>query len=257
MAINPNSLFPTKTEAPDADYPYGSARNVTAAGDGTGTPWREEILDDMWGFFQSLLSLGGVTPSGNPDTVQVSQYIEGLRNCHGFPGLMVPVALNFDPATVGLRILLCTGAFVAVSSYPDLVANTYVGDTKNPIANSLYRTTDGVTRSTTGQYFHLPDMRGRFLRGLDVAAIRDEQGIGRIVGSYQDGAVSAHSHSIPSGANPLLHASMSYTPGGSSRDLAGYNFSGTTSNATTIISGNNTTADNRPYNVAVNWGIWY
>jgi len=74
MAINPNSLFPTKTNASSADYSYGSARNVTTPSDGTGTPWDYRILNDVWGYFQALLVAAGITPSGDPDTEPVSQY---------------------------------------------------------------------------------------------------------------------------------------------------------------------------------------
>ena len=42
-------------------YPYGKARNITTPGDGTGTPWDEDIINDWLGFFQRLL-VEGTTP---------------------------------------------------------------------------------------------------------------------------------------------------------------------------------------------------
>lgn len=79
MAINPNSLYPGKTEAPDSDYPYGSARNVTTPGDGTGTPWEAALVNDIFGFQQELLDSAGVVPSGTPERVNQSQYVQAMR----------------------------------------------------------------------------------------------------------------------------------------------------------------------------------
>lgn len=83
MAINPSVLFPTKTAAPSADYPYGGARNVTLPGDATGTPWKASVLNDMWGFNQALLSAAGLVPSGSSETALVSQYLEAHKNLFG------------------------------------------------------------------------------------------------------------------------------------------------------------------------------
>ncbi|ARB06263.1 hypothetical protein SppYZU01_26 [Shewanella phage SppYZU01] len=74
MAINPETQYPGKIAPSSADYPYGSARNVTVPGDGTGTPWEAAIVKDWMGFFQKILVEGGVVPSGAPDTVNASDY---------------------------------------------------------------------------------------------------------------------------------------------------------------------------------------
>lgn len=73
MAINPNSAFPGKTAGTSPAYPYGRARNVTAPGDGTGTPLDQLWLNDWFGFQQQMLSEAGITPSGAPDEVGASQ----------------------------------------------------------------------------------------------------------------------------------------------------------------------------------------
>lgn len=78
MGINPSVLFPGKINAPDANYTYGSARNVTVSGDGTGTPWLNSIPNDLWGFVQKLLIEAKIVPSGNPDTVLASDYYNSL-----------------------------------------------------------------------------------------------------------------------------------------------------------------------------------
>lgn len=79
MAINWPIRFPGMSNAADNDYPAGSAKNVVTEGDGTGTPWVAEIVNDFLGFFQSLLSEGGLTADNTLDTVGDSQYMDGLR----------------------------------------------------------------------------------------------------------------------------------------------------------------------------------
>ncbi len=78
MAINPQSEFPGRITAADANYPYGSARNISIAGANDGTPFVSRLLNDFWGFFQKLLTVAGNAPSGNPDTVVASDYYNAL-----------------------------------------------------------------------------------------------------------------------------------------------------------------------------------
>jgi len=78
MALNPGASYPTQTTAPDADYPYGGAQNITAPGDGLGTPWVADIVNDIFGMQQALLSEAGITPSGDPDTATASQYLDAM-----------------------------------------------------------------------------------------------------------------------------------------------------------------------------------
>jgi hypothetical protein len=83
MAIVPETSFPGKITPGNADYPYGKARDVTTPGDGTGTPWKQVLLNDLWGFFQGLLVASGISPSGVPDTVLVSDYLNAMRAIMG------------------------------------------------------------------------------------------------------------------------------------------------------------------------------
>lgn len=78
MAINPESQYPGKIAPATPQYPYGAARNITVPGDGTGTPWEAAIVNDLLGFQQALLSGAAVVPSGTPDEVGASQYLEAL-----------------------------------------------------------------------------------------------------------------------------------------------------------------------------------
>lgn len=83
MAINPNTAYPDNTAAPNANYPQGSARNVTTPGDNTGTPFDEAWVNDVWGLLQRTIRLAIMTPSGTPDNAVVSQYGQALTNMLG------------------------------------------------------------------------------------------------------------------------------------------------------------------------------
>lgn len=78
MAINPETAFPGKITASSAEYPFGKARNITLPGDGTGTPWDQLLLNDILGFQQAILSEANVVPTGSPDEVGASQYLNAV-----------------------------------------------------------------------------------------------------------------------------------------------------------------------------------
>lgn len=79
MAINPKSLFPTKFGTVSAAWPYGEPQNITVPGDGTGSPWEVNVVKDIMAVQQGLLKAAGdVAPSGTPDAVGSSQYIQAL-----------------------------------------------------------------------------------------------------------------------------------------------------------------------------------
>lgn len=79
MAINPSVAFAGKIGPVSAEYPYGEARDVSAPGDGTGTPLQALWVNDLFGMEQHALSEAGVTPSGTPDNAEDSQIIEAVR----------------------------------------------------------------------------------------------------------------------------------------------------------------------------------
>jgi hypothetical protein len=262
MAINPYLRYPSNTTAPSSAYPWGEARNVVVDGDGTGTPWREDILNDMWGFFQSIIQNAvGVTPDNNTDEVGASQYYDGMRQCAGWPGLIVPLGLNASPSTFGLRILELVGQTVVIASYSDLVANTYVGNIFNATADSFYKSSDvsGLIPDVNGPYYNLPDMRGRFLRGLDTSALRDTDGLTRILGSYQNTTLIDHEHTVEDSTGTILGDAAIDTLGTTYPMLAytGITNPGRADNITTDPAVTVRTKDNRPYNLAINFGIWY
>lgn len=83
MAINPETQYPGKIAPSTPDYPYGAARNITVPGDGTGTPWEAALVNDLFGFQQALLSGAGIIPSGNPEKVGASQYLDAIAFLSG------------------------------------------------------------------------------------------------------------------------------------------------------------------------------
>ena len=109
MANNPSTLpgYNGQTAAPDANYTYGSAKDDAAPGDLTGTPRIAAEVNDIMGFQQALLAAAGLVPSGNPDTVLVSQYLEALQAT--FTNLRVDLASMLSDTTlavVGRRVLV-------------------------------------------------------------------------------------------------------------------------------------------------------
>jgi hypothetical protein len=80
MAISPKVKYPAQIIISDPGYPLGKARNVVTAGDGSGTPWEADLVNDVFGFQQALLDAGGVTASGNPDKVGASNYLTAIQN---------------------------------------------------------------------------------------------------------------------------------------------------------------------------------
>ncbi len=81
MALNPTTSFPGQIAAPSAGYPFGEARDITIPGDNEGTPWRADLINDIFGFQQALLKEPDtpLVPSGSPDEVGTSQYLDALK----------------------------------------------------------------------------------------------------------------------------------------------------------------------------------
>lgn len=276
MAVNPATKWPLQTTPPNPGvYPYGSAQDITVPGDNTGTPWEKDLLDDMWGFYQQLLDAAGITPSGNPDQVGTSDYYDALRLVSGPVGTIGMMALNVTAASLGLRMLPLDGSGVLIANYAELDTVVYVGNPANPTADSFYHADDaaGTSRNTAGVYLILPDFRGQFVRGVDLAGAVDPDGGTRNMADYQGDAVLKHNHVIEdviggffqySGVFGNTGGSPNTTvaaPGASKavadweasavhigKDILGF---------TNITGVGEVDVENRPVNVNVNFGIWY
>jgi hypothetical protein len=77
MALIPGTRYPAQTDVA-AEYPQGKARNAGTFGDGTGTPLEKDWVNDVWGFLQALLANAAITPSGDPDEVGASDYLDAV-----------------------------------------------------------------------------------------------------------------------------------------------------------------------------------
>jgi hypothetical protein len=81
MALDPSAAYPGQVDTTDpTGYPWGKAKNVGSIGDGTGTPLERLWVSDVFGFQQALLKASGLTPSGTPDKVGASQYLDAVRS---------------------------------------------------------------------------------------------------------------------------------------------------------------------------------
>lgn len=78
MSLIPSDRYPGQIDS-DAGYPQGKARNSGSFQDGTGTPLEKDWVNDIWGFLQALLAESAITPSGDPDEVGASQYLEAVQ----------------------------------------------------------------------------------------------------------------------------------------------------------------------------------
>ena len=165
-----------------------------------------------------------------------------------FPsGTVVP----FAGATAPEGWALCDGSAVSRTTYASLY--TAIGD--------AWGNGDG---STT---FHLPDLRGRFLRGVDAAAGNDPDSASRTasnaggntgdnVGSVQDDAFKSHDHDLRFRNSAAGNTQIQNAQGFARTDNAGNNYgynSFNTTNATLVENrGGNET---RPINANVNYII--
>ena len=83
MAKNLLTAYPGKVGPSTPQYPYGEPRDVITNGDGTGTPWQAELIKDVYGLLQAILTGADITPSNTADNAVTSQYLDGLRDILG------------------------------------------------------------------------------------------------------------------------------------------------------------------------------
>lgn len=120
MANNPSTLpgYNGQVAAPDANYPFGSARDDVAPGDLTGTPRISQEINDIMGFQQAILDEAGIVPSGAPDTVVDSQYLKAINFTKGkvVADYTALKALNIGKLLTGTKVFVTDknrgGAFV-------------------------------------------------------------------------------------------------------------------------------------------------
>lgn len=167
--------------------------------------------------------------------------------------------LPYAGATAPAGFLLCDGNPVAQSTYPALFAvvkNSFGDGTKTP---------DGKATGFSGTHFNVPDLRGRFLRGLSSGTKIDPDATSRgamnaggnqgdAIGSLQGDKVGPHNHNVStgfgSGPNGCTFEGLSgagVSPGG-----------GACGSGTLIAAGGNGIGgETRPVNVYVQYIIKY
>lgn len=186
-------------------FPSTAAVDVSVPGAGDGTEFKALMVNDLWGYRQAIMNYAGLTPNNASEVYNNSQILEALKNSLSPVGTLVAFFGQTDPASLGYRFLECQGQTVnrTLTAYQELDTVCYVGDGNNSniFISAFFRTSDagGTTRSTTGNYLVLPDLRGKFLRGYDPTALRDPQGALRPFPNYQEWATQAHSHRISFG----------------------------------------------------------
>lgn len=82
MAIVWSAEYPGQISV-DPAWPHGKPRNVAVPGDGSGTPLEAAWLSDLAGWQAALLQEAGITPSGNPDNVLASDYVDAIKAISG------------------------------------------------------------------------------------------------------------------------------------------------------------------------------
>jgi hypothetical protein len=127
MALVPSAEYPAQTSTSDPNFPYGKARNISVASDGTGFPLEKEWVNDLLGFEQALLVATSITPSGNPDEVGTSDYLDALRKiaagAHIAEVRRISATDQFDGPVAyfaGLYIIGNRNASAQVLTSPDL-----------------------------------------------------------------------------------------------------------------------------------------
>jgi hypothetical protein len=82
MALLINDKFTPRVNPGDTNYPNGSIKDETTPGARDGTPLEADWANDYLGGDAALFAEVGITPSGNPDTVLVSQRLQALQTLH-------------------------------------------------------------------------------------------------------------------------------------------------------------------------------
>lgn len=253
------------------DFPDTAAINDSTPGAGDGTEFIALLVNDYWGARQALMYYAGLTPNGSSENRYNSQALIALTSALSPPGTVFASHIQGTPSSLNFRFLILQGQGIIRASYPELDAYCYVGDGNNPTAEYFYRANDsgGTSRSTTGAYLILPDMRGAFARGYDLGGTRDPEGPFRIFPDSQDFAFQEHHHnlitdsgSLAAQANLQVDLGTTYNtwtavtdPGAPTNKLFGQEAIDPGDHSSTV--GINIASETRPVNVQVKWWIRY
>ena len=203
IVLTPTDTAPTATEG--AIY-YDSTSNVIKVHDGTS--WGD-IISSSAGY---LTSETDPVFSAHDASNVTSSKITNWDTAHGWgdhstagyggpggagtpPGMIAPFGMGNPPG----GWLICNGSRVNTTTYATLVTAIYVGDGSNASTSidwgQKWDAATGGSRSTSGTYLSLPDLRGAFLRGTGTSLV-DANYVGPAVGSSQSDQITLHEHAI-------------------------------------------------------------
>lgn len=114
MSLKLNERYPGRFDNPSADYPQGSFKNRTSPTAKDGSYLEKDWVNDKEGFFQSLIAVAGITPSGTADKVGASQYYDALLSVLYSAARKTPVLT--DTGTAGIYAAANTPALTALPS---------------------------------------------------------------------------------------------------------------------------------------------
>lgn len=158
MAIDFFNTYPQNTGAKSEDYPFGSFRNETAPNAEDGTTLEQKWSNDWLAFFSRLLIEASMTPSGDVDTVKVSQYYDALlalihrerrEVSNALDGTRTEVAASED----ALRL-----AYELASAAVEKSGDTMTGDLI--LQNKLSLRSVGVPANNVGSLFKFENESG-------------------------------------------------------------------------------------------------
>lgn len=205
MAIDRNTRYPGRFDAPTAARPQGAFKNRSAPGAKDGSYLERDWANDWDGFFGSLLRSAGLTPNGTPDTALASQYFDALRalglrqateSVTGVSKFSTTAAAlaGEDDTTSMTPLKVKQVLYQKLPSTGDIVitsANTAPPGTLKANGSAVSRTTYSALFAVIGTTygagdgsttFSLPEARAEGIRGWD-----DGRGVdtGRALGSAQ------------------------------------------------------------------------
>lgn len=248
-------------------FPNIVAQDITVPSDGTGTELIAAMVNDEWGARQDLINRASLTPDTVTEASGTSQSYEAMQLCFGHPGEVVIWHGNDDPSAFpGLRLLLLDGSGITAANFQDLVTACYVGDANNGDGSisGYFKSSDasGSPRDIAGPWFILPDTRGLFMRGHDPTAVRDPDGLSRLlVPSIQDDALEVHGHELRGlTGNEYASALLVTLTGSSAWGLSGpaeANRLQAKDVEADMVGGTFDTTETRPWNITGRWCVRY
>ena len=163
MALDYIARYPVQTDATDPNMPLGKAQNIVTSGDGTGTPWEKDLVNDDWGFKQAILTEAGITPSGAADNANASQYLGGVKIviALSIPEIDLTTSYTLTDADIGKTLYLANAAAVTLN-IPALLKSGFKCSIVQGHAGVITATAVGTTLNSLGGLVNSAGQWGKF-----------------------------------------------------------------------------------------------